>query len=66
MQCVLSNTQFSPVSNLIPFPYPTPIRTTVLRPVATFLISEKQYTHNYSLFQANSYSFFKVANVKSS
>lgn len=65
MQCVLSNTQFIPVSNLIPFPIP-PIRTTVLRPVATFLISEKQYTHNYSLFQANSYSFFKVANVKSS
>lgn len=63
MQCVLSNTHFSPVSNLIPFPYPpTPaIRTTMLRPVTTFLIGKKkQYTHNYSLFQQTVTHFSKL------
>lgn len=32
----------------------------MLRPVSTFLISENQYTHNYSLFQQTVTHFSKL------
>lgn len=69
MQCVLSNTHFSPVSNLIPFPYPPSpaIRTTMLRPVTTFLIGKKKNnTHTITHFFNKQLLIFQNCNVKSS
>lgn len=59
MQCVLSNTQFIPVSNLIPFPHPPDPNNCA--PPCSNISNQRKTIHNYSLFQANSYSFFKVA-----